>query len=679
MSDKTLKNDAQQLPFRNMNLDLESRVNDLLNRLTLEEKVKLCSGQRIWHIPRIKRLGIKNFTMYDGPHGVRPSMSGDIKSTYFPSAICRAATWNTELSKRFGIALAEEVRAVGAHMILAPGINIQRTPMCGRTFEYQTEDPYLNKKLAVAIVKGVQSKRIAACVKHFICNNQETNRFTVSSEVSQRALEEIYFPAFKAVVQEADAWSFMSCYNKVNGIYGSEHFNLIRETLMEKWGFRGFVVSDWNATAFTNTSDLVRAGLSLEMPTQKKYKKKMLIELYEKDEINKEYFNDNIKRLLRVMVLVGLFDDEVTLSKGKVNTKEHQNLALEIAQEGIVLLKNEKNILPLNREEIRKLAVIGPNKNLFTSLEGGSSQNFPPYEITPLIAIEEKCKNRITIVENPSEAEIALLFVGLNHEPGLDAEGEDKKSFSLPEEQIDLIKKTVDENPNTIVILINGSPISMDTWIEDIPVVIEAWYSGMEAGNAIANTLFGVINPSGKLPITFPHKLSDSPAHSSKRTYPGNDKVYYDEGIFVGYRHFDTNQIEPLFPFGHGLSYTIFKYENIKLDKKTLSGSEKLRISLDVINEGKCEGAEVVQLYIQDSHSSEKRPLKELKGFNKVNLKPGEKRTIEFQLNAEDLSYYDEKVKCWITEAGEFNILVGSSSRDLRLKSSFNYNSKKRF
>jgi beta-glucosidase len=673
MSDEILKENLKELPFLNMNLDLESRIIDLFDRLTLEEKVKLCAGRRMWYIPSIKRLGIKSFVMHDGPHGVRPSSSGEVKSTYFPSAICRAATWNPELSKRFGIALAEEVRAVGAHMILAPGINIQRTPMCGRTFEYQTEDPYLNKSLAVAVVKGVQSQKIAACVKHFICNNQETNRFTVSSEVCQRTLEEIYFPAFKAAVQEADAWSLMSCYNKVNGIFGSENYNLLREILMDKWGFRGFIVSDWNATAFTKTQDLVTAGLSLEMPTQQKYKKRKLLELYQEGKINKDYFYDNIKRILRVMFLVGLFDDESTLPKGKINTKEHQNLALEIAQEGIVLLKNEKNLLPLDLKNLKKIAVIGPNKNLFTSLKGGSSQNFPPYEITPLQAIEEKCRNKIAIVDNPLEAEIAILFAGLNHELGMDAEGEDKKSFNLLEEQIDLIKKTIKENPNTIVVLINGSPISMDNWIEDIPVVIEAWYSGMEAGNAITNIIFGAINPSGKLPITFPHKLSDSPAHASKRTYPGNDKVFYEEGIFIGYRHFDTKNIEPLFPFGHGLSYTTFTYKNIKSDKIILSGKGRLRISVDILNDGQREGSEVVQLYVQSLQSSIERPIKELKGFKKVNLKPTENKTITFELSSEDLSYYNEEKKRWINEEGEFNILVGSSSRDIRLKTKINY------
>ncbi len=673
MNDKPLKKDIQQLPYMNMHLDLESRINDLFDRLTLEEKIKLCAGRRMWYIPTIKRLGLKNFIMYDGPHGVRPSITGEVKATYFPSAICRAATWNPGLSERFGIALAEEIRAVGAHMILAPGINIQRTPMGGRTFEYQTEDPYLNKVLAVAVVKGVQSQKIAACVKHFICNNQETKRFTVSSEVSNRALEEIYFPAFKATIQEADAWGFMSCYNKVNGIFGSEHFYLLRENLMNNWGFRGFVVSDWNATAFTKTQDMILAGLSLEMPMQQRYKKKKLLELYQEGKINKDYFHDNIKRILRVMFLVGLFDSESSLPKGKINTKEHQNLALEIAQEGIVLLKNDKNLLPLKIKNLKKIAVVGPNKNLKTSLKGGSSQNFPPYEITPLQAIEEKCKNRIVIVDNPSEADITILFVGLNHEVGMDAEGEDKKIFSLPDEQISLIKKTVNENPITVVVLINGSPISMDNWIEDIPAVIEAWYSGMEAGTAIANILFGDVNPSGKLPITFPHKLSDSPAHVSSRTFPGNDKVYYEEGIFVGYRHFDTKNIDPLFPFGHGLSYTTFTYENIKSDKAILSGNGNIIISVDILNDGQREGSEVVQLYVKDVHSSVERPLKELKGFKKVKLKPREKKTINFELSSEDLSYYNEEKKSWITEEGEFIILIGGSSRDIRLHIKINY------
>jgi beta-glucosidase len=668
----------QRLPFMNRNLELEERVEDLLGRLTLEEKIKLSSGRFMWHTKPIKRLGIKPFTMFDGPHGVRADTMGDIKSTYFPSAICRAATWNPKLSYDFGKAVAEEVRDVGAHMLLAPGINIQRTPMNGRTFEYQTEDPYLNKVLAVATVNGIQSQKIAACVKHFVCNNQETNRFTVSSEVSERALQEIYFPAFKATVQEADAWSFMTCYNKLNGVYGSENFYLLREVLMKQWGFRGFTVSDWNATAYTKTEECVKAGLSLEMPTAKNYSKKNMINAFNEGKFTLDDINGNVRRLLRVMFLVGLFGEENAVPKGSRNTPEHQELARKIAEDGIVLLKNKDDLLPLNIKKIKRIAVIGPNKNFRLQggdilSGGGSSVNHPPYEITPLEGLKQKCKNKVEIIETPSSADVAIVFAGLNHDHGMDAEGEDKNAFGLPKEQVKLINETLRENSRTVVVLINGSPIDMDGWIDQVPSVIEAWYGGLESGTAIANVLFGDVNPSGKLTITFPRKLSDSPAHASKKTYPGNDKVFYDEGIFVGYRHFDTKNIDPLFPFGYGLSYTDFTYDDLSIDMEKVSGDDVIKVSVNITNTGKIKGKEVVQLYVQDVESSIERPLKELKGFKKIHLDPGQTKTVLFELKKDDLSFFSPVENSWVVEKGVFKILIGSSSRDIHLEGEVHY------
>jgi len=674
MSKEISESELLKLPFMDTNLDLEKRVEDLLERLTLEEKFRLTSGINAWYTQPIERIGIKSFAMHDGPHGVRVDNQGRIKATYFPSAICRAASWNLNLSEKFGVAIAQEVRDVGAHMLLAPGINIQRTPMCGRTFEYQTEDPYLNKKLAVAIVKGVQSQNIAACIKHFICNNQETNRFTVDSIVSERALQEIYYPAFKAAVEEADAWSIMSCYNKLNGTYGSEHQQLLRKVLMNEWGFRGFVVSDWGATrSINNTSSCINAGLTLEMPVAIKYDINILSKAYEERKFTEETLNDNIRRLLRVMFLVGLFDDESTLPKGSRNTPEHQALAREIAEEGIVLMKNEGNLLPLNIEQIKEIAIIGPTANKRTYLGCGSSTNFPPYEIKPIDGIIEKCKEKANITKVPSGADITIIFAGLRHKTGMDMEGGDKISFKLPEDQITLITNTVKQNPNTILVLTSGSPISMIEWIDKVPAVVHAWYGGMETGRAIANVLFGDVNPSGKLPITFPKKLSDSPAHASKRTYPGDEKVFYEEGIFVGYRHFDTRDIEPLFPFGHGLSYTKFTYENLEISRDKVSSDETFYITLDVANTGERFGAEVVQLYIQDVECSVERPLKELRGFKKIKLKPNEKKSVKFELTKEDLSFFDEKNNDWKAEKGKFNILIGSSSRDIRLQGEIEY------
>ncbi len=674
MNERISEEELAALPFRNMSLGLEERVEDLLGRLTLEEKYRLSVGTKGFFTKPILRLGIPHFKMCDGPHGIGPHSTNNIESTYFPTGICRTASWNPKLAEEFGVALGQEIRDIGYHMSLGPGINIQRTPMCGRNFEYQTEDPYLNKIMAIHIVKALQSQRIAACVKHYICNNQETNRYTSSSEVSERALQEIYLPAFEATVREADAWSFMTCYNKVNGTYGCENKNLITDRLRNEWGFRGFVVTDWHATRLSeSTEKAVNAGLSLEMPNPNKYRKTRLRKALSAGKFTEETFNENIRRLLRVMFLTGLFDDKNTLPKSSRNTPEHQEIARKIAEEGIVLLKNEGNLLPLKLDKLNKIAVVGPNAAKKSAMEGGSSQVLPPYEVTPLQGLEEKCKGKVEIIATPSEADVAIVFAGLNHKPGMDSEHIDRTKFDLATDQIELINKTIQENPNTIVVLISGSPIGMEGWIDNIPALIEAWYPGMEGGHAIANILFGDVNPSGKLPITFPKKLSDSPAHKSTRTFPGDESVFYDEGIFVGYRHFDTNGIEPLFPFGYGLSYTTFKYENMKINPDKISNNEKFTVSVDVTNSGECTGAEITQLYVQDVEASIERPLKELKGFKKIHLNPGETKEITFELGMEDLSFYDENNNGWKAEKGFFNILIGSSSRDIRLQNQIEY------
>ncbi|MFX0140161.1 MAG: beta-glucosidase [Candidatus Hodarchaeota archaeon] len=674
MGEDISQEELKKLPFMNSNIDLEERVDDLLQRLNIQEKFKLCSGTHGFETRKIDRLGIKHFKMTDGPHGIAFEISGEEKGTYFPTSICRSATWNPELSYKFGIALAEEVRDIGFHMLLGPGINIIRTPLCGRNFEYQTEDPFMNIKMAVPVVKGIQSQNIAACAKHYICNNQETNRLKVSSEISERALQEIYLPAFKAVVKEANVWSIMSCYNKINGIYGSEHKQLLRERLMEDLGFLGFVVSDWYATKYINkTEDCVNAGLTLEMPSANKYIRKRLNDALIADKFNERSLNDNLRRLLRVMFLTGLFDEEESLPSGIQNTSEHQDLAREIAYEGIVLLKNENKLLPLNLNELKSIAVLGPNADKKMADGGGSSAIKCTYEITPLQGIKERCKEKVKINSSPADADVVIIVAGFNHDRGMDSEYVDRKLFTLPEDQIKLINKVSDKNPNTIVILINGGPVGMEDWIDKVPVLVEAWYPGMEGGRALADILFGDVNPSGKLPVSFPKKLIDSPAHKSPKTYPGNDKVYYEEGIFVGYRYFDKYNIEPLFPFGYGLSYTEFNYENLEIDKFKFTKGEVINISIDIINTGDYPGAEIVQLYIQDIESSVERPIKELKGFKKVYLEPHEKSTLKFELSEEDFVFFDESINSWRIEKGFFNILMGSSSRDIRLQAKVEY------
>ncbi|MFO8019157.1 MAG: glycoside hydrolase family 3 C-terminal domain-containing protein [Promethearchaeia archaeon] len=687
-SNKISEEKLQTLPFMDERLDIEERVNDFLERLTLEEKISLLSGKWIFFSDRIKRLRMPYFKTTDGPHGVGSGVFYLKKMTYFPVAICRAATWNPDLSQQFGVALAQETRATGRHLILAPGINIIRTPLCGRNFEYQTEDPFLNKKLAVEVVKGIQSQKIGACVKHFAANNQEYKRFEISCEVSERALEEIYFPAFEATVREVDVWSFMACYNRLNGTFGCEHVELLREKLMKQWGFSGFVVSDWFATRDTNTVECLKAGLSLEMPKAICYKEKKVKNALSEGKVSEDTFEDNLRRLLRVMFRVGLFDSPSSVPEGSRNTEEHQKVARKIAEEGIILLKNQDDLLPLDINAVNLIAILGPNADKKMAFGGGSSMVRAKYEVTPEEGLKSKCEGMVNTTTKVNDVDAAIIFAGLNHKKHNDRENKDRLRLDLPKEQVKLIKRTVKKVPKTIVVLINGGPISMDDWLADVPAVIEAWYAGMEAGNVIADVIFGDVNPSGKLSVTFPKKLADSPAHIHPWTYPGirnvyqngdidleadDFRVYYNEGIFVGYRYFDTFNVEPIFPFGYGLSYTTFNFSNLSLNKEKLMEGEDFNVKIELENTGKRTGAEVVQVYIKDKESSVKRPEKELCGFKKVFLTPGEKQSVEISIDSEALAFYDEGEHQWKVEKGKFLILVGNSSRHIKLSQELEY------
>jgi len=664
---------GKQIPkYLDDNIELEERIDDLMHRLTLKEKIKLLSGRRfsLWKTKPIRRLKIKSLGMTDGPIGVALHSSYRM-NTKFPCSKNLSSTWNRELAYEYGRAIGKETRAVGRHVVLGPGINIDRTPLNGRTFEYFSEDPYLTKEMAVPFIKGVQSQRIGACIKHYAANNQETNRYYVNVIVDERTLNEIYLKAYKDVVEEANPWVFMSCYNKVNGIYGCEHKELLRETLMDKWGFNGYVVTDWFATRRTaNTEASILAGLSLEMPFITTYKPKLLMKALEERSITVEDIDYVVKRLLRVKFLVGLFDVSEKLPVGERNTSQHKILSRKVAEEGIVLLKNEKKTLPLEMEKVKTIAVLGPNakKKMSGFLYGGAASVVPKYEITPLQGLKEKCNGKIKFTSDVEAADVCILFVGLNHDNGNDAENTDRTRLELSDDQIKLINDTAKKNANTIVVLINGSPVAMSDWIDSVPVIVEAWYPGSESGRAIANVLFGDVNPSGKLPITFPKKLSDSPAHKSEKTFPGADDVFYEEGIFVGYRHFDEAKIEPLFPFGLGLSYTEFDYSNGKSNKEAMSAKDKVTLSIDIKNTGDREGSEVVQLYVSDDKSSVKRPEKELKNFEKIHLKPGEKQTVKFVLTVKDFEFYDVNSHSWLHEKGTFTIMIGSSSRDINYK-----------
>lgn len=658
--------------YRNNEAPLEERVTSLLEALTTDEKLSLCAGQGFWGTKPIPRLEIESFKMTDGPRGVGFHSSGK-RCTAFPSGISHAASWDEALLHRFGAALARETKAVGARMILAPAINITRTPLNGRTFEYLSEDPLLNGRLAVPLVQGIQEEGVAACVKHFCANNQETQRMSNSSEVSERALQEIYLPAFKASIEQADAWSVMAAYNAVNGIAACESEDLLKRRLRDDWGFRGFVVTDWFAARRTSSPEAcVKGGLGLEMPGKgSRYRFKNIKTAYESGLFSESELDENLSGLLRVMILTGHLD--ANPDAGVRNTPEHQSLAREMAEQGMTLLKNDGNLLPLDPTKTRKIALLGPKlkrRNCWP-LWGGSAGVWPPHEVTPLQGLQRHNQGRFEWVKTPEQADAVVLVIGLSHRPGLDSEVRDRKSLDLDAKQNALVQDTVKRNPNTIVVLIHGGPVTMP-WADDVPAILDAWYPGMEGGTAIANTLFGDHNPSGKLPVTFPKQLADSPAHKSPRTFPGVDKkVYYEEELFVGYRHFDKQTIEPLFPFGHGLSYTSFEYSQLQFKSDSLLHSDAVEVSLTVTNSGERYGQEVVQLYVADLQANEERPEQALKDFTKVGMDAGESRSITFSIPVSALDFYCPEGMCMRAAPGQHEVRIGSSSRDIRLSQQF--------
>ncbi len=660
-------------PNEKESLDADSKAEALVKKLTLEEKFQLLSnhsGRGAFSSTPIERLQIPSLEMTDGPLGVSWH-SSKRKSTRFPATIGVSATWNRDLSQLMGEAIGREVKEAGKHLLLAPGVNIHRTPLNGRTFEYMSEDPYLAKEMAIPFVKGVQKNGVGACLKHYAANNQEKNRRTSSSEIDERTLHEIYLRPFKEVIQQAKPWSVMGSYNKINGRYVYEDVELLRRTLMEDWGFEGFVVTDWDATKYMdNAAICVNSGLSLEMPRPHCYKIDSLRTAFTKQEFSETLLDDVVKRFLRVIILAGALNSKKSSIGVKEDLSDHSDIARRIAEEGMVLLKNDSGLLPIDLESVRNIALLGPNLDIKLGRPqyGGSSAVVPPYEITALEGITERCKEKVAFVNDASEADLAIVFAGLNHDKGMDAESEDRVSFDLPEEQESLILNTVRENPNTIVVLISGSPIGMEKWVGHVPAVLEAWYPGIECGRAIANVIFGDVNPSGKLPLTFPKSLEDSPAHNSGdlRTYPGDKglRVYYDEGINVGYRFFDSMNIDPQFPFGFGMSYTSFEYENIRVNKTKLRGmKDQLLVSIDVTNTGSVSGSEVIQVYFSHNQSPVQRPPKELAGFGKIMLKPKQSSSLTLSLKARDLAFYNVEKHKWEMALGEVEFLAGTSSR----------------
>jgi beta-glucosidase len=689
---------AQTPPYLDPTQPIETRVNDLLSRLTLDEKISIIHADSKFTTAAIPRLGIPRRWLSDGPHGVRedigpytwkPAGHTDDFSTAMPAGICLAATWNPDLGFNDGHAIGQEARARGKDIMLGPGVNILRTPLCGRNFEYLGEDPYLTSRMAVGFIRGEQSQDISSCVKHFALNNQETDRGTIDVEVDERALREIYLPAFKAAVQEAGVWSVMGAYNQFRGQHCCENDYLLNQILKGEWGFKGLVVSDWGGAH--DTRECALNGLDLEMGTTGKYQNFFFAQPY-LDALNAgtlpvSGLDDKVRRNLRVMFATHVLDPG--RKTGSLNTAAHQDVSRRVAEEGMVLLKNQDHILPLDPAKITTIAVIGDNATRLQAHDGDSSAIKAFYEITPLTGIVNRAGRKVNItfsagyqtkpdpnlaaraVAAAKSADVVIYIGGLNHDKGFDCEGQDRADMKLPYGQDDLISQIVAANPRTIVVL-EGTIVEMGPWLDKVPALLQAWYPGMEGGNALAAVLFGDVNPSGKLPCTFPKRLADSPAHALG-AYPGtNGVVTYTEGLLVGYRWFDTKHIEPQFPLGFGLSYTTFEYSNLKLIE---SGSDSVQTivtaQFDIKNTGSRPGAEVAQLYVHQDNPGLPRPEKELKGFKKVLLQPGETQTVSIPLDDAAFAYYNPDKKSWVAEKGAFQILVGGSSRDLPLKDEF--------
>lgn len=805
-----------------MNKDIEA----LIGQMSLEEKISLLAGADTWRTVAIERLGIPALKTTDGPMGARGEDTPDgPTSACFPCGTALGATWNPELVERVAGALAEEVKSKGAHILLAPTVNIHRSPLAGRNFECYSEDPYLTARMAIAYIRGLQNQGVGACIKHFVCNDSEYERHSMSSQVDERPLREIYMRPFELAIREAKPWAVMSAYNRVNGTFACENDHTLKEILKGEWGFDGLLMSDWLGTYDSN---VVKGGLDLEMPGPARWMGTHALEAAKKGEVSQEEIDDKVRRLLRTLLRAGVFENPAPVPELALDKPEHRRLAREAAAKAIVLLKNEKRVLPLDERRLRTIAVIGENAKWASIAGGGSVRVWPHYVVSPLAAIQHRAREatvryalgcsirkstplfdtnwltgplilhyfannelkgeavhaektikpelvwfgdkasyidpsnfsvrltgtfavpesgkyvlslscvgrgrlfigdeelinlwgppgrgqesgtfapassqsaeielesgkpyplRIeyasargpdwrnirlggmlkrqgdTIAEAEklaAQSDVAIVFAGLTDE--WESEGFDRRDMELPGDQVELIERVSRVNPNTIVVLNAGSPTSMD-WLKNVPAVLQAWYLGQETGNAIADVLFGDVNPSGRLPTTFPARLQDNPAFLN---YPGeNGKVHYGEGLYVGYRYYDKKDIAPLFPFGFGLSYTAFAYRDL-----TIQMGDAISVGVMVQNMGDRAGTETVQLYVHDFRSRLARPDKELKAFAQVTLEPGECKTVTLTLNEEALSYYDDATGQWTLEAGEFEVLVGSSSRDIRLRRAFDY------
>jgi beta-glucosidase len=694
--------------YQDVTKPIEDRVSDAISKMTLKEKVDLCHAQSKFSSAGVPRLGIPEVWMSDGPHGVREEIEWDSWDaagwtndfcTAYPALTCLAATFNPELAYEYGFSIGEEARYRGKDILLGPGVNIYRTPMNGRNFEYMGEDPYLTSGMVVPYIKGVQENGVAACVKHFALNDQEEYRGHINVDLSDRALYEIYLPAFKAAVQEAKVWSVMGSYNQFRGQHCCHNDLLLNKILKIDWNFDGVVVSDWGGTH--NAKQAALNGLDIEMGSYTNglssgrkfaYNDYYLADTFynavKNGEIPVSVLDDKVRRILRLSFRTNMAANRPF---GRFVCEDHSNIARKIATEGIVLLKNDRNFLPLRKGNYKKIAVIGENAVHSLTKGGGSSSLKVKYEVSPLEGLkalygEENIVFSLGYASGPSlwgreepsklnadsllnvavkvagEADVVIFIGGLNKNHFQDCEGGDRKTFNLPFGQDKLIEALLKANKNLAVVLLSGNAVALP-WVNEVPAIVQGWYLGSEAGNALADVLSGSVNPSGKLPFTFPKRLEDSGAHSfGKISYPGDSiNEYYKEDILVGYRWHDTKKIAPMFAFGYGLSYTTFDYGLITADKKSYKPDETIRISFTLKNTGMTDGSEAVQVYVSKKKSSVERATKELKGFKKVYLKSGESTVVQMEIKAKDLSFYNEKIHDWTLETGEY-ILQNASS-----------------
>ena len=810
-----------------VNAEEERRIEDLLTQMTLAEKVSMTSGSGMWYSTGVERLGIPRLKVTDGPNGARGESREGATSACFPCGTALAASWNTELVHAVGAEIGNETKSKGAHILLGPTVNIHRAPLAGRNFECYSEDPFLSARMASAFISGVNSRGVGTSVKHFVCNDSEFERMSISSEVGERALREIYLPPFEAAVREAGTWSIMSAYNRVNGTFASENARLLTEILREEWGFDGFVVSDWFGTKSTAAC---AAGLDLEMPGPGAHLGERILAAVEAGDIPEAAVDGAVRRILRITVRAGAFENPDEVKEHSIDRPEQRALVRRAAAESLVLLRNE-SVLPFDASALKRIAVIGPNADPAVIQGGGSAQVGPHYSVSPLDGIRARVGDGIEVVhevgctihktlpsldarwisgedgepglevayfngpepggepalvrrgrdgqyhwfapfadevdiksfsarltanftpsesgrfqfaltsagltrlridgeelidnwtqqqpgdfffgmgssevrseiqleagrryllevdysrqdtpliaglkigclspmpengmeravEAASRADAAVIVVGLNEE--WESEGRDRDSLGLPGQQDELVRRVAAANPRTVVVVNAGSPVAME-WAREVPAILQFWYPGHEGGNALADILFGDQSPSGRLPTTFPVRIEDNPTHIG---YPGEaGQVVYGEGVFVGYRYYEHKKIEPLFPFGHGLSYAHFEYGPLQLNQEQYQQGEGIEVSLEITNTGDCEAQEVVQLYVHDVESNRLRPEQELKAFTKVTLAGGETQRIQLALGAEALASFDAEQGAWVAEAGEFEIRVGASSQDIR-------------